>query len=122
MSSHGGAEDEIVYSQSKSFYPLPTVGSQQTIFTQEVTFSMAKMVFSSLYHKFPSKKGVISWIYNSLCDKFCGIEWNICFLLIYTNAFLLSSRVLSSTLQPPHQFARDENDLNSSQVCEVNGL
>ena len=101
MSSHGCAKDEIVYNPIEK---LSTHYPQWVRSKQFRQVMIVKMVLSSVYRKFPSKRLFISWIYNRLCDKFCEIDVNICFLsvtrmrLFCLRVFLLQhcSRLVSS--------------------------
>ena len=80
--SHGCAKDEFVYKPIEKLFTHYPQWVRRKQFRQEVTFCVVKMVLSSVYRKFSSKRLFILWIYSWLCDKFCGIEGNICFLSI----------------------------------------
>ena len=58
MSSHGCAKDEIVYKPIEKLFTHYPQWVRRKQFRQEVTFCVVKMVLSSVYRKFSSKKTV----------------------------------------------------------------
>ena len=100
----------------KFFYPLSTMGSQQSIQTGS-DLLYGEDVFSSVFSQISQLKSCfISWINNSLCDQFCEMV-----PVSLTDAFLLSSRVPTSAWQSLRRFTIDRNDLNSSQYVRKMG-